>query len=516
MKELTLRALNEYNTLSVHPGGDGGNPFWNMNATQFTFAPSFYFPCLPNFLAKEYLFTATDTNGKTYTFKADRPTAPLTPIWAKLPVGVITLKVEALGSDENSTYLMGARTFFKCTPFPGRENLPLRARSYKDAAELAFKFVFEQPMIRYWVEHKKPDPDFPHNVYPAKTISSVIRSMTAYARLSPKDAAEALNIAKSAADYMILISEKKDSPLNGLPPTYCFDNMNKKAVDAVAPAAWNCRNTTMLIYPASAGEAYLQLYDATGEEKYLDAAMIIANYYKNNVLPCGSWYLQLTVDDGKPTKNNYCKSFGILLFLSKIKSITQNLEWDVINENYFNYLKKICLDGYNWEGQFEDIPVTANYYNLTHIDATSMIEYIANNRFDDPKMVEEAKDLMRFAEDQFVVWGEYAPWIKAACPEVRSPAGLEQYLCYWPIDGSTSKLARTFLKMYSLTNDRLYFEKGAALADMLTRMQNEESGVIPTFWDSKENVKELKNFWINCHIGSAFALFEMAKLAKEI
>ena len=54
------------------------------------------------------------------------------------------------------------------------------------------------------------------------------------------------------------------------------------------------------------------------------------------------------------------------------------------------------------------------------------------------------------------------------------------------------------------------------VADMLTRMQNEESGVIPTFWDSKENVKELKNFWINCHIGSAFALFEMAKLTKEI
>lgn len=75
---------------------------------------------------------------------------------------------------------------------------------------------------------------------------------------------------------------------------------------------------------------------------------------------------------------------------------------------------------------------------------------------------------------------------------------------------------RTFLKMYKATNDKLYYEKAAALGDMLTRMQNGDSGVIPTFWTSKENIEELRNFWINCHIGCASHLYLLAEISGEI
>ena len=174
------------------------------------------------------------------------------------------------------------------------------------------------------------------------------------------------------------------------------------------------------------------------------------------------------------------------------------------------------MDNYNWEGQFEDIPLTSSYYNLTHVNASTMINHITNHNADDPEMMENAKELMRFIEDQFVVWGEFAPWVKALCPEVKSPAGLEQYLCYWPIDASTSKIMSAFLDMYRATNDSLYFEKAAALGDMITRMQDPTNGVIPTFWTTKENIEDLENFWINCHIASAFRLYELSVAAGEM
>ena len=56
----------------------------------------------------------------------------------------------------------------------------------------------------------------------------------------------------------------------------------------------------------------------------------------------------------------------------------------------------------------------------------------------------------------------------------------------------------------------------AALGDMLTRMQDSTSGVIPTFWTSKENIEDLENFWINCHIFSAFRLYKLSLVAEEI
>ncbi|MBQ9769948.1 MAG: hypothetical protein IJW27_07055, partial [Clostridia bacterium] len=92
----------------------------------------------------------------------------------------------------------------------------------------------------------------------------------------------------------------------------------------------------------------------------------------------------------------------------------------------------------------------------------------------------------------------------------------EQYFCYWPIDASGAKIAVTFLDMYEATGDKLYFEKASALCDMLTRMQHSDTGVIPTFWTSKQNYEGHLNFWINCHIGSANALYRLAKITGEI
>lgn len=516
MKPYAEIALQEYNTLSVRPGGVNGNPFWNINSSQFTFVPAFSFPSLPNELAKEILFTATDEKGGVHTFKAKKTSAPLTPVWAEIPTGLVNLKVEALNNKGEPTYLLGARTFFKCAPFPGRDNLPEKARSYKEAAELGFKYFFEQPMIQYWLEHGKPDPEFPHNVYPSKTFSSVISAMLTYSKLSSKNAKQALNIAKIVADYMLSITYGESSPLCGLPPTYCFDNLNAEKVNRIAPAAEGSKNTVMTIYPASAGLAYLELFKATSDKKYFDAARAIANYYKDTVLPNGSWYLLISVTDGLPVKFNYCAHFGILKFLNSFNKITNEAVWEGLAENYFQYLKQTCLDKYNFEGQFEDSPVTENYYNLTNISASNMVKYIVDNKSDDARLVDAATELMRFIEDQFVVWDEYAPWIKEANPEVRSPAGLEQYFCYWPIDSSTSTIMTAFLKMYSLTKNRLYYEKAAALGDMLTRMQNPKSGVIPTFWTSEKDIEELENFWINCHIFSATSLFELAEISKEV
>ncbi|MBE6729091.1 MAG: hypothetical protein E7568_02520 [Ruminococcaceae bacterium] len=512
MENFAQRALNEYNTITIRPGGVNAQPFWNANASQFTFAPAFHFPTYPNGCISEFLFTAIDKNGNEHTFRAKKPTADLTPIWSEIPTGLVTLKVEALINGK-IMWLVGTRTFFKTSPFPGRENLPKRARSYKDAALLAYKFVFEQEMTQHWLKFGTPDPEFPHNVYPAKTFSSIITGMIAYAKLSPNNADNALKIAKNAADYMISITYGKGSALKGIPPTYLFDGLNEEKVNKIAPAAKNYKDTVMTIYPASAGSAYLNLYNETKEEKYFDAAMDIANYYKDNVLDNGTWYLLTSAETGLPIKNNYCNHLGILKFLTEVKNKTNDSVWENLANNYFIHLKKTCLDQYNWEGQFEDTPVTSNYTNLTHIGASSMVPYLAKNK---PEMLEDAKELMRFIEDQFVVWGEFAPWTKASCPDVKSPAGLEQYFCYWPIDGSTSVIINAFLSMYEATNDKLYFEKAAALGDMLTRMQHSDSGAIPTFWTTKANTEDLYNFWINCHIGSAYHLYHLAEITGEI
>jgi hypothetical protein len=95
-------------------------------------------------------------------------------------------------------------------------------------------------------------------------MTAIIKAMVAYAELAPEQAKDALTLAKNAADYLISITYGTESSLAGLPPTYSFKGLNKKIVDANAPAADGRKDTLMIIYPASVGSAYLTLEKGNG------------------------------------------------------------------------------------------------------------------------------------------------------------------------------------------------------------------------------------------------------------
>ncbi|MBQ2781211.1 MAG: hypothetical protein IJF42_06625, partial [Clostridia bacterium] len=125
-----------------------------------------------------------------------------------------------------------------------------------------------------------------------------------------------------------------------------------------------------------------------------------------------------------------------------------------------------------------------------------------------------AKDLMRFVEDQFVLWDAVPSWLENEDGVRHTPAGLEQYLCYAPIDSSTATIMQGFMSMYRLTNDRLYLEKAMALADAITRRQDAETGLIPTFFIGENCAYGRFNYWINCQIVTTNILRELAELTE--
>ena len=518
MDKFAKLALDEYNDQAniIRPGGVDGKNFWNINSTQFMFVPSFQFPRIP--AAERYEFTATDCNGNTHTFSDENPSAPLTPIWKDIPSGMVELKVNAIHSINKKRYLSGSRTFFKSSPFPGRDTLPERACSYKECAIKALDYAFNSPASQYWLNHGKPDPDYYHNVYPSKMINSLVKAMVLYAELKPEMAEKALKLATNAADYLLSITYGSDTAVEGLPPTYSFDGLNKEIVDATAPMADGRKNQVMLIYPPNVGCMYLTLEKITGDKKYFDAAKKIAEYYKDNVLPNGSWYLLVYKDTNKPESNNCCATFDILKFLNAFHKRTGETCWHELEKNYFDYIIKNRYETFNWEGQFEDIKLSGNFVNLTHFIAGDFIQYIYENFADNAEMIDIAKELLRFVEDQFVVWGDFATWTdhKPANVKWYSPAALEQYFWYVPIDSSTAVILNDFLNVYKITKDELLLEKACALGDSITRMQDRETGVIPTHWMKEDCTENLENFWINCHIMSAFAMMELAKTTGEI
>ena len=510
-------ALEEYTSeeKSPHFGGRNGKPYWDVNAPQCIYNPAFIFPKIIG--AKEYRYTVTDCNGTEYTFMAKRPNSYLTPVWDKLPTGMVTIKVEAQDEWKKQWYLSGVRTVFKADPFPGRDKLPARACSYRESATKALAFVFHDPKVQSWLTDGKPSRNLPVFNFVSKIVGGIVGGMIDYAKLAPEHTEKALQIAKIGADFLIDISYGEDTAIPGIPRTYYYAS---DEINDASNIPEQRKFMVMMIYPAITGTVYLDLAEATGEQKYRDAALHIAEFYKKTVQPNGSWTLLIDAKTGAPQSHKYCIHFGISRFLRKVATVTGDDRWLEMDKNYFDYIVSSCLDNYDWQGQFEDAEVSDNYSNLSHFTADEMVMYLAKNCADDPEKISDAEYLMRFVEDQFVTWGKFAPYISINTPEEAdywySPAGLEQYNWYVPIDSSTATIFRTFLELHKATGDPLLLEKACALADSTTRMQNAETGMIPTHWIFQNCMAEMDGwFWFNCHIATARALMDLADFLGE-
>lgn len=495
-----------------------GKPFWNAESTQFMYVPAFHFNRIP--CCRKYRYDALDEAGNLHSFTAEDCYSRLTPIWGDIPEGLVKLTVTALREDGTEYGPVGSRTFFRLAPFPGEA--PQKACSYKTCAEKAYRFAMKQPFVQSWLKDGVPDPYYDLNLYPSKMISGLIHAMLSFARISPENAEDALKVAVNAADYLRSITPRGNSPLADLPPTYQFDFCPDPDKYGIRTPNWtnaeNHKNTIMMIYPASAGNAYLELEKATGNREYLDEALRIADYFKKTVLDNGTWYLVRSTETGEPVSSNYISPMGSVVdFFSALFRRTGDECWKAIADGAVGYVMRTQLPEYNWEGQFEDSVLSVAYSNLTHFSADNLAVYLAENKADDPESLETAKELMRYAEDQFIIWKRAYPWPHRSAggsqydPSLyHTPAGLEQYNWYVPIDSSTAAILNGFLALYKAGCGRLYLAKARALADQLTVMQ-EESGRILTHWMNDPDCTEDFQFWFNCMFASCRTLETMSQ-----
>lgn len=490
--------------IPVRPGGNG-RPWWNRESSQFMYAPVFHFTGVPG--KRSYRFTLTDVNGAEHVFTADDPCACLAPVWSSIPEGKTVLRVEALNADGSVYALCGARAFHRLAPFD--HSLPKKDRSYRESAVKALLYILEHRSVRHWIDHGTPDPSYDLNVYPSKMIYAVITAMLTLARLCPDKKEEALTAATRAADYLMSITPDA-GPLAFLPPTYQLDFCPDPVSYGIMTSNWQAANRqagyVMMIYPPHVGSAYLDLENATGKKRYLDAAVMIGEYYRDNAEECGSWCLLRDVRTGERKGQNLISPMERAVpFLMQLYGRTRDASFKAAADRAVSFALNTRLPEFNWEGQFEDVRPSSDYRNLTHYEPGAIARYFAEHCPDDEKRMAQAEELMRFAEDQFVVWKKPSrAQVNGYDTSIwHTPAGLEQYGWYVPIDASTAYIAMGFLALYRAGRGDIWLDKARALADQLVLMQDED-GMIPTHWMHTQDA--LDNFWLNCMTEAATTL----------
>jgi len=516
-KALHARAIEE-SLVPVRPGVPGQTPFWNRYAMQFIHAPAFDFKELPG--ARSYRFRASAADGKTYSMTAPKPWAPLSPVWKDLPVGRVALKVEGLDEQGRVLGIPGEREFHRAAIFAGPYGQP--AMDYKSSARRALESLSRKRYLERWLEDGRPD-HASNNLfsYPGIIIGGIVESMVTYAGMTSGDEADrALKIAKIAADYLIGISEPAGAPFEHFLPSYAGGRFDADR-----------QGQLMVPYAAKVGNVYLQLYGATRDAAYLRAAVRIADTYVRTRTPEGTWPLMVEAKSGKPLTKNVCLPVETLVLFDRLAYRHNLTRYRPAREAVLRWLIEHPLKTYNWAGQFEDQSIAApEYNNLTEHEAVSFAIYLFEHRGDDQRYVKWAEELVRFGEDQFVVWEKplvRTPPGKSADSDSKTwfllPCALEQYHYYVPIDASAAKMVSGFTKAYEATGNALYLAKARSLANSITMIQfpdGPNAGLYLNWWASmywdEWGDRAFPYYWVNCLMYDVRALLELGAALEKV
>ncbi|MCQ2142706.1 MAG: hypothetical protein MJY56_01420 [Bacteroidales bacterium] len=146
-KKLNAQADEEY-LVPIRPGYEGRNPYWNIYAPKFTYAPAFGFETVDG--AVKYRFSIFDRRNadNRWSFVADSPNASLAPVWNDIYPADVHLSVEALDKDGNVLAIAGERDFLRDFPFHGP--YPGNTRPYREAAMRAALYTHRMPAVQSW------------------------------------------------------------------------------------------------------------------------------------------------------------------------------------------------------------------------------------------------------------------------------------------------------------------------------------------------------------------------------
>ncbi|MEX2336279.1 MAG: hypothetical protein WD555_03310 [Fulvivirga sp.] len=496
----------EESAVPVRPGIPSERPFWNNYSKRFIYAPAFDFNPIEN--AEEYRFDIISIDSSTtYSFEANKPHEPLTPVWVELTEGSYHLTVTGVANDGKDVGVAGEREFYRAAPFNGIYHEPVLP--YDTSAMVALKKLLDKDYIQYWFKHKSPDPGYGWYRYPAKIYSALVIGAVTQARLEPgtPTAEGAIALARIVADELIAISFPKGAPLEYFPPTY--HGYPEYFKDKESHMSYE---RSMIIHGADAGHAYLDLYDLVGDEKYLDAAKRIAQTYLKTQLSNGSWYLYVNNKTGNKIESNIAIPTSTINYFDRLRKDYEMTGLDQATEKAFAYIMANPVKTFNWQGQFEDISARKPYQNQSREQACDLAIYLFRNSMDDSESIKLAEELIRFSEDQFVIWEEPQPKpdngkAKGALPQNWiTPCVQEQYAYWRPIARSAGIMIDTYWEAYKVTGNEMYLAKAKSIANSFTVVQEAHDGDYPTHFTEYK-----MNFWLNNAVYPAKVMMNFEK-----
>ena len=503
-------------TTMTPPGGHVGSdtaeagPFWTVYSGRHIYAPTLAWEDTSG-LVTEYHLRVNDLGLVT-----PEPWADLSSIWEDLDEGRLQIALRGV-SASGATVFQDTIATIKSPGF----SLD-RIASYRNPREngiQGLEAVLRLDKVQHWLDPGGPDPGYALWVHPSKLMGVLSQGLLFLSQTTdnPEVREQARSVALELGTFLLGLREPAGAPLEGWTHTY-WDGVERGAHPIYL-------DQIMVNYPSEAAQAFLNLFDATSDSTWFVAALDIAETYARTQRDDGTWYLLMRREDGSAVGTKLLVPVSILTFLDRLYDQYGVETYHAVREAAFAWTMTNPVQTYAWEAQFEDTRPKRQYRNLSQREA-AMFARLLFETSSAAEDIELAEELLRFVEDQFVVWNHSdavtrTNWFRDGMKwngnrtdgrvgkDWLLPSVVEQYAFYTPIAWATSNVLRTYCAGYEATGNEVYRDKARALSMALVEAQAfHRSGEIPTHL--REVLPEQN--WLNNSVYSAQTLVEASCL----
>jgi len=433
---------------------------------------------------------------------ADGPSIDLRDIWAQLPLGLLQLTGRAF--DASGT-LLGVTSLKTLSKAPDWDNPEPAALDYEATAAGVLDYLCnglppaphhpDDPAYMWHAAVHAVGTDMATDLqFPALCFPMMINLFLTGHRLGLGD--DLIERSIQLADFLIDRPMVEEGPLAGLP---------KSTMDQEGRGSHREPDRTTVVRIGWTGVTMLDLAGVTGIQRYADYASHLGEVLLATQQDDGSWPYRLRISDGEVVETYTAASVMALFLMERLAEQGNDARYQAAFDRGLDWILANPVQTGLWQQMYEDVPSLEPYENLEQWAPLETAILLLRRQH--PDAVSIARKLVRYVEDQFVLFGDESSLSVPYLP--FTPCVMEQYRCYWPMDVHTANYVRAALALYEATGEMDWARKAIAAANTVVRCRRPDGRLSTLVPDRRFGTTPPFADWFNCMAHAANILFNL-------
>ena len=218
---------------------------------------------------------------------------------------------------------------------------------------------------------------------------------------------------------------------------------------------------------ATIARTYLWAYERTGDDAYLDAAVVAGAALERSQRSDGSWPWRVQAESGEPDPGaDYTsQTIEMVRLFRMLDAVYPRAAWRDAARRGLQWLVANPLRTMRWEGYYvDDSGDRPRYISVSHLDAVWTARFLIAHRDEDPSYERLARGVCRWVENHFVLFGRELHWgnRSVVATEPVTPAVIEKPFYQRTVTGHAANWCGLLLDLHAASGEQEYLAKARA------------------------------------------------------